>query len=81
MGLFIPEGDIGDVNNGQNANGVWSLYVSDDTGGDTGFINSFTLTFSATPAPPSANLADDDCANPIRISLGGAITMGKQQLD
>ena len=77
MGSFIPEGDLGDVNNGQNADGVWSLCVTDDAGGDTGFINSFTLTFSATPATPSANLAGNDCANPTRISCGGAVIVGE----
>jgi len=49
---FVPEGDLGDANNGQNANGTWQLCVTDDAGGDTGFINAWELTFSANPAPP-----------------------------
>lgn len=49
---YIPEGDLGNVNNGQNANGSWQLCVTDDACGDVGFINAWQLTFSNTPASP-----------------------------
>ena len=34
---YVPEGDLSDANNGQNANGTWNLCVQDDSGGDSGF--------------------------------------------
>jgi subtilisin-like proprotein convertase family protein len=34
--------------NGANPNGTWSLYVSDDSGIDTGSINSFSLIISTS---------------------------------
>ncbi len=49
-GSFIPQGNLDDVNNGQNADGVWSLVVCDDAGGDTGTINSWSLEFVVPPS-------------------------------
>ena len=38
--------------NGLNANGVWSLYVDDDAGGDTGsFAGGWSITFTVAAAP------------------------------
>lgn len=53
-GSFLPEGHLGAVNNGQNANGTWSLCILDRRNGSgTGTVNSWSLTFSnTTPAPP-----------------------------
>jgi len=51
-GIFKPEGHLGAVNNGQNANGTWSVCVQDRRNpGSTGTLTSFSLTFSNTPAP------------------------------
>jgi gliding motility-associated-like protein len=52
-GSFIPEGYLGSVNNGQNANGVWSICIQDRrNGGNSGSLsNSWSLTFNNTPAP------------------------------
>ncbi len=50
---YIPEGNLGDANNGQNANGTWSLCVTDDASLISGFINTWQLTFGSSPAPPS----------------------------
>ena len=54
MGNYLPEGDLGMVNNGQNPNGNWQLQVGDDACGDVGFINAWSLTFASTslPCPP-----------------------------
>lgn len=50
---YVPEGDLGDANNGQDPNGTWSLCVTDDAAGVSGFINAWQLTFGGSPAPPS----------------------------
>jgi large repetitive protein len=61
-GTYEPEGYLGAVNNGQNANGAWTLCVQDRrTGANAGTLNSWSITFSNTPAPqPPAFPA---CAN------------------
>lgn len=51
-GTYLPEGYLGAVNNGQNANGQWRLCVQDRrTAGNAGVLNSWNLTFSNAPAP------------------------------
>ncbi len=55
-GSFLPEGHLGAVNNGQNANGVWSLCILDRRNNSgTGTVNNWSLTFGNTPAaaPPA----------------------------
>lgn len=49
-GTFIPMGQMGAVNNGQNPNGTWYLRVSDNYGADEGVLIDWTLTFGAAPA-------------------------------
>ncbi|MFZ4770451.1 MAG: proprotein convertase P-domain-containing protein, partial [Ferruginibacter sp.] len=51
-GTYKPEGNLGAVNNGQNANGVWSLCVEDVTFSDNGTVLNWSATFNNTPAPP-----------------------------
>ncbi len=68
---YLPEGDLGDVNNGQNADGTWQLCVTDDACGDVGFINFVRLLFSNTPAPPSGP-SNDLCANAITVTCGSS---------
>jgi len=52
-GNFAPESPLSAFD-GQNANGNWTLNVSDNAGIDTGTLNRFSLIFSAsceTPTP------------------------------
>jgi len=49
-GTFIPMGQMGAVNNGQNPNGTWYLRVNDNYGADEGVLIDWTLTFGAAPA-------------------------------
>ena len=53
-GVYRPSGDIGGFNAGLNPNGIWQLCVADRAGGDTGSIQTFSITFGAHPpvAPP-----------------------------
>ena len=37
--------------NGENAQGVWTLYIGDGAGGDTGILDGFTLEITGVPAP------------------------------
>ncbi len=55
-GSFLPEGHLGAMNNGQNANGVWKLCIQDRrNSGNAGTLVNWSLTFNNTPAaqPPS----------------------------
>jgi large repetitive protein len=55
-GTFLPEGYLGDVNNGQNADGTWELCIQDRRNtGNGGSLTNWSITFNNTPAPqPSA---------------------------
>lgn len=51
-GTYLPDDPLGTFNNGQNANGIWQLCIQDVFGGQVGTLNSFSITFNNTPAPP-----------------------------
>lgn len=68
-GSYLPEGYLGDVNNGQNADGNWSLCIRDRRGtGNAGTLINWNLTFSNSPAQASPN-APSTCATTIPSSL------------
>lgn len=51
-GTFKPMGFFGNINNGQNGNGTWYLQVQDVGAADTGWVNSWSISFgSNAPAP------------------------------
>ena len=52
-GVYIPDGNLSLINNGQNPNGTWWLIVSDMAGADTGNVNSMTIRFGNNPTPPN----------------------------
>ena len=61
-GTFLPEGYLGAVNNGQNANGAWRLCIQDRrTGSNAGTLNNWRILFNNTPAPLPPAIAA--CAN------------------
>lgn len=50
-GSFRPEEDLGYMNNGQNGNGAWYLFIIDTYPfADAGHLNSWSLTFGNNPA-------------------------------
>lgn len=50
-GDLKPEGDLGSVNDGENPNRNWGLVIIDiKADADSGVLNSWSLTFSGTPA-------------------------------
>ena len=49
LGVYQPEQCIGLVNNGQNADGTWTLEVCDDAGGDVGALEGWCLVFDNNP--------------------------------
>ena len=62
--------------NGQNANGLWSLYVMDDFAGDNGRIaGGWQLSFSTIdPLNPNADLAVSIADSPDPVMLGSNVT-------
>ncbi|QQS28261.1 MAG: CotH kinase family protein [Sphingobacteriales bacterium] len=52
-GSFRPEGRLGNLNNGQNPNGIWQICLTDDHLDDQiGQLLDWTISFSDNPAPP-----------------------------
>lgn len=53
-GSFVPEQNIGNINNGDTSEGLWTLIVTDYFEGDTGKLLSWSLLFDTlAPAPSS----------------------------
>ncbi len=58
-GTYKPMENIGEVNNGQNGNGVWTLQVDDTWAQDMGVLNSWSLTFGpGAPYPFSLDSSE-----------------------
>jgi len=55
---------------GENPNGVWTLSISDDAGGDAGLLNSWSLGITTAPAAPTTTLTSGSNA------VGAAIPSG-----
>ena len=54
-GSYVPEGNLAQVNNEQDADGTWLLCIEDDTGGDNGTLNSWSIKFSNSGAQMFCN--------------------------
>ncbi|MCB0689735.1 MAG: proprotein convertase P-domain-containing protein [Saprospiraceae bacterium] len=70
-GTFLPEQPLGLFNQNQvgidSANGIWVLRVCDLAEEDLGMINSFSLYFGNSPAPPPPS--NDNCDSPLAIPV------------
>lgn len=51
-GTFQSQGTMGNVNNGQNPNGIWHLLCRDMAGADIGILTQWSITFGNNPAMP-----------------------------
>ncbi len=57
-GTYLPEGNLGNVNNNQNGNGVWILQVQDNATADTGSVINWQLTFGSNAPLPFGMSSD-----------------------
>lgn len=57
-GNYLPQGDLGLFNNGQNGNGTWYLRIRDNQPSFQGILTSWSIRFGNGPAMPpfSSNL-------------------------
>lgn len=52
-GTFVPQGRMGNMNNGQNPNGTWQLrFVDTYPGADEGILTSWSITFGPNAQGP-----------------------------
>jgi subtilisin-like proprotein convertase family protein len=51
-GTFKPQETLGNMNNGQNGNGVWKLRIVDTYAADAGILNNWSITFGAGASVP-----------------------------
>jgi uncharacterized repeat protein (TIGR01451 family) len=78
---FPPPAPVGAVStflsafNGSTPNGNWSLYVVDDSIGDSGLISSWSLSISTiNPVTPAVNLVLGLADSPDPVFVGNALT-------
>ena len=62
-GIYRPEGDFEDFNDGTDPNGIWTLFMCDVEGDFTGTLEHVNLVFGATPN-------NDSCANAEPLNCG-----------
>lgn len=75
-GSYIPEESFYAQNSGQNGNGIWTLCITDDLGGNTGTLNGWSITFGSgaigVPVPNPNPPASDLCSSaPLICNLNG----------
>jgi len=83
--VCIPSGSYRPDNalsafNGENVNGTWELKVWDDAGGDTGRLDSWSLTATSSPCPSisqhpvAVSVCDDGTATLTVVASGANLT-------
>ncbi|MBU6158936.1 MAG: gliding motility-associated C-terminal domain-containing protein [Bacteroidetes bacterium] len=72
-GTFLPEGHLGAVNNGQNANGIWKLCILDRrNNSNAGTLNSWSIKFSNNPAPQPPDFPNCSTTIPLNVDCSNA---------
>lgn len=52
-GVFVPDGSLSQINNGQDPNGVWTLHITDTYAfADAGVLLDWSVEFGNDPAAP-----------------------------
>ena len=69
-GDYVPQGNLGNVNNGQAGNGDWKLCMVDGSAGDAGTLNNWSLTFGV---PPVTTPGGTNCASSAQFCTDSAI--------
>gem|GEM_PF-5669732 len=78
-GTFRPQGALGTVNNGQNANGTWALLVRDTQSSDAGSVVGWQLTFGTQPATPAGLISSN--LPIVVINTGGRVIVDDPKTD
>jgi subtilisin-like proprotein convertase family protein len=69
---LTPEGAFGAFI-GENPNGVWTIEITDDVGGDTGNLNQWSLSLTTLPAAPSTTTTSFNDPTAAAIADNGTI--------
>jgi subtilisin-like proprotein convertase family protein len=69
---LVPEEPLGAFI-GENPNGVWTIRVGDDAGGDVGSLNSWSLVISGLAAAPTTANTSVTNSTPVAIPTGPAV--------
>lgn len=79
-GNFRPFGDLGQVNNGQNPNGIWELVILDTYAfADAGSLLDWSITFSDQPAQPF--VFDSSDLPILKINTGGQSIVNEPKIN
>lgn len=62
-GIFIPEGDLNELNDNSDPNGLWELIVCDDQVGFSGALNFWSITFEELEDPNSIAIVASNSIN------------------
>ncbi|MBC7776490.1 MAG: CotH kinase family protein, partial [Phycisphaerae bacterium] len=79
-GEFRPFGDMGQLNNGQDPNGIWQLIILDTyPGADAGALIDWSITFGPNPCKPFPFESSD--LPILKITTAGQTIMNEPKLD
>lgn len=66
-GVYLPEGNLANFNNGQSADGNWRLCITDDNGtGTSSILNYWSIDFGTTVAPTTPT--GETCASAFNLT-------------
>ncbi|MGB3075389.1 MAG: CotH kinase family protein [Chitinophagales bacterium] len=80
-GLYIPEGNLGEFNNGQDPNGTWQLMIVDEYAyADFGDLHNWSISFESDAASPSTALTSSNLPL-IIINTNGQLISDLSRID
>lgn len=69
---LVPEEPLAAFS-GENPNGTWTITISDDAGGDSGTLSSWTLNLATLSSAPSPTITPFTNSTPVAIPTGPAV--------